>query len=169
MIFYLLLPVFSIFLIVFQTTIPGILFFDKITIELSLILVIYAGFHMGALKGGLLCFVLGFTQDCLTGAVSGFYVLQYILIFTLSLVVSTKVYAAKVPFIMGFTMLCALLEGWMIAALYLFINGMNVLPAVMYVIVPQALLLAVLSPPLFHVLHWIEVTLSHVANTRPAQ
>jgi cell shape-determining protein MreD len=167
-IYYLLVPVFSLFLIVFQTTIPGILFFETINVELSLILVIYAGFHLGALKGGILCFVLGFMLDCMTGTVSGFFVLLYILIFTLSLLVSLRVYAARVSFIMGFTMLCALLEGLMIAALYLSIYRMNVLPEVMRIIVPQALLLAVLSPALFNLLHRIEVALSNGTNTRPA-
>jgi hypothetical protein len=167
-IYYLLLPLFSFFLIVFQTTIPGILFFEKITIELSLILVIYAGFHLGALKGGLICLFMGFMQDCLTGTVSGFFVLLYMLIFTASLLVSLRVYAARVSFIMGFTLICALLEGLMIAALYLFINRLNVLPEVMRVVVPQALLLAVLSPALFNLFHRIEVTLSNGTNTRPA-
>jgi hypothetical protein len=56
----------------------------------------------------------------------------------------------------------------LIAAFYFFINGINVLPEVMHVIVPQALLLAVLSPALFKLLYRIEVTLSNGTNTRPA-
>ena len=168
MIYYLLLPLFSLLLIVLQTTIPGILFFEKINLELSLILVIYAGFHLGALRGGILCFVLGFMQDCMTGTVSGFFVLLYMLIFTSSLLVSLRVYAARVSFIMGFTLICALLEGLMIAALYLSLYRLNVLPEVMRFIVPQALLLAVLSPALFNLLHRIEVALFNGTNTRPA-
>ena len=45
MIYYLLLPVFSLFLLTIQITIFDILFFGKAGLEISLILVIYAGFY----------------------------------------------------------------------------------------------------------------------------
>ena len=77
MIFYIVLPFLSLLLIVIQTMIADIFFFGKIGVELSLILVIYAGFRLDIMKGGILSFILGFFRDCINCSISGPYTFLY--------------------------------------------------------------------------------------------
>ncbi|MEA1936085.1 MAG: hypothetical protein U9M96_04605, partial [Thermodesulfobacteriota bacterium] len=93
MIYYLILPVFSLLLIVFQTTVLDLFFLGKIELEVSLILVVWAGFHLDVVKGGILSFVLGFFLDCITGSMTGLFMFIYVVIFSLSKIVSLRVYA----------------------------------------------------------------------------
>ena len=88
MIYYLLLPLLLLILVVVQTTILDLFSLGWISIEISLIVVIYAGFHLDALRGGILSLVIGFFLDCLTSAIFGLYTFLYILIFCLAMIVS---------------------------------------------------------------------------------
>jgi hypothetical protein len=73
MIYYLSLPLFLLFLIVLQSSISDVLLFGVVGVEISMILVLYAGFHLDVIKGGILSFVAGFFLDCVSGSVSGLY------------------------------------------------------------------------------------------------
>ena len=64
-------------LVVVQTTILDFLTLGWIGMEISLIVVIYAGFHLDALRGGILSLMLGFFLDCLTSAIFGLYMFLY--------------------------------------------------------------------------------------------
>ena len=66
MIYYLLLPMLLLLLVIVQITILELFSFGWIGIELSLIVVIYLGFHLDTLRGGVLSLLLGFFLDCLT-------------------------------------------------------------------------------------------------------
>ena len=82
MIYYLLLPVFSLFLLTIQVGVFDALFFGKIAPEISLIVVVYAGFFMSVMRGGTLSVILGFFLDTITGGVNpGFFLFSYPLIF----------------------------------------------------------------------------------------
>ena len=166
---YLVLPFSLLLVIVFQTTVPEILFFNSIGLELSLIFVIYAAFHLDLLQGAVLCFMLGFILDCISGTMSGFFTSIYVLLYFLSLLVSVRVYAAKVVFIMVFTTMCALLEGVMIMILYKYIYTVDTVSDMFRIIVPQALLLGVTSPLFFSLFHRLEVSLLHGSDTRSTQ
>ena len=97
MIYYLLLPMLLLLLVIFQITILELFSFGWIGIELSLIVVIYLGFHLNALRGGVLSLLLGFFLDCLTSAIFGLYMFLYVLIFYLSNIVGGKIYAGNRP------------------------------------------------------------------------
>jgi hypothetical protein len=169
MIYYCVLPIFLLLVIVFQTTVPEILFLNRTGLEISLILVIYAGFHLDLPKGSTLSFILGLMLDSLSGTISGFFTSLYVLFYFMSLLVSLRVYAAKVTFIMAFTATCALLEGAMIILLYKYIYKVDVFFGVLWVIVPHAVILGLASPLFFNLFHRLEVFLLNGRNARPAQ
>jgi rod shape-determining protein MreD len=160
MIYYLLLPWLLLLLVIVQSTILDVFTLRWISMEISLIVVIYAGFHLNPFKGGLLSLVLGFFLDCLTSAIFGLYTFLYILIFYFSLVAAGKVYAEKPAFIASFTGLCMLLEGLAIVLLYRVFFGVDILYAILKTFIPQAVLLGLLSPLFFRLLQRFEVLLN---------
>jgi len=168
MIFYLFLPALLLLLVIIQITLFELLSFGWIGIELSLIVVIYAGFHLDALRGGTLSLLLGFFMDCLTSAIFGLYMFLYILIFFLSMIIERKVYAAKPALISTFTGICMLLEGLVIVLLYRFVFGADILYAILKIFIPQAVVLGILSPFLFGLFQRFEVFVN-AENRGPAQ
>lgn len=164
MIYYLLMPIFSLFLIVFQSTVLDIFFLGKIRVELSLIVVLYAGFYMNMIKGGLLSFVLGFFLDCAASSVvPGLFIFLYMAIFFASKYISYRVYPEGLTFIMVFAFVCALSEGIFIFLLYKFIFGVNIFYDVINMYVPQSLVIAVLCPACFTLFYRLEDVL-HVTE-----
>ena len=157
MIYYLLLPLLLLLLVIIQNTILDVIALRWIGMEISLIVVIYAGFHLDALRGGLLSLVLGFFLDCLTSAIFGLYIFLYIVIFYFSMIVAGKVYAEKPVFIASFTGLCTLLEGLAITLLYRLFFGTDILYAIPKVFIPQAIVLGLLSPLIFRFFRRFEV------------
>jgi rod shape-determining protein MreD len=168
MIYYLLLPLLLLFLVIIQITILDLFSLGLISIEISLIVVIYSGFHLDALRGGILSLVLGFFLDCLTSAIFGLYTFLYILIFYLSMIVAGKVYAEKPSLIACFAGLCTLLEGLVIVLLYRFLFGADILAAIPKIFIPQAVVVGILSPFIFRLFHRFEVFL-HEKDTRPTR
>jgi rod shape-determining protein MreD len=168
MIYYLLLPLPLLLLVIVQITILDLFTLGWISMEISLIVVIYAGFHLDAPRGGLLALMLGFFLDCLTSAIFGLYTFLYCLIFYLSMIVVGRAYARNPVLIASFTGICTILEGLVIVLLYRFLFGADILAAVPAVFMPQAALLGLLSPLVFSLLHRFEVFLN-AEDTRPAQ
>lgn len=168
MIYYLLLPLLLLLLVIIQITILDIFALRWIGMEISLLVVIYAGFHLDAFRGGLLSLVLGFFLDCLTSAIFGLYTFLYIVIFYFSMIVAGKVYAEKPAFIASFTGLCTLLEGLAIVLLYRFFFGADILYAIPKIFIPQAVVLGLLSPLFFRLFQRFEVFL-HARDTRPTR
>jgi len=163
MIYYLLLPVLLLLLVIVQITILELFSLGLIGMELSLIVVIYAGFHLDALRGGILSLLLGFFMDCLTSGIFGLYMFLYILVFCLSMIVEGKVYTGKPVLIASFTGFCMLLEGLLIVLLYRFVFGANILYAILKIFIPQAVVLGILSPLIFGLFQRFEVFL-HAEN-----
>jgi len=168
MIYYLLLPVSMLLLVIVQITILDLFSLGWISMEISLIAVIYAGFHLDALRGGILALLLGFFLDCLASAIFGLYMFLYILIFYLSMIVEGKVYAGKPALIASFTGLCTLLEGLVIVSLYRFVFGADILYVIPKIFIPQAIVVGILSPLIFSLFQRFEVFL-HAEDRRPAQ
>lgn len=165
MINYILLPLFSLLLIVFQMMIADIVFFGKIGMELSLILVIYAGFRLDVIRGGCLSFIIGFMRDCITCSISGLYTLLYVFVFLISLTASSRISPGKQFFIMIFTLICALLEGMLVIVIHPLLYGGDISSHALRIYLPQALIVSGLSPLLFKLFNRIEVIL----NGRAAQ
>jgi cell shape-determining protein MreD len=149
MIYYLLMPVFAILLLVFQSTVLDLLTFGKIKLEISLLLVIYAGFHLDIIKGGVLSLVLGAFLDCVTSLIPGFHVLFYVFIFFISKQVSTRVYLEGISFIVIFTFFCVFLEGVVIFFVYLFMFDINISNDIFNTYLPQSLVLCAIGPACF--------------------
>lgn len=168
MIHYLLLPMLLLLLVIVQLTILELFSFGWIGIEISLIVVVYLGFHLDALRGGLLSLLLGFFLDCLTSAIFGLYMFLYVLIFFISNHVGGKIYAGKPAMIASFTALCTLLEGLVIVLFYRFVFGADILDAIPKIFIPQAVVVGCLSPLFFILLQRFEVFL-HVEDRRPAR
>ncbi|MBW2557605.1 MAG: hypothetical protein JRD69_02000 [Deltaproteobacteria bacterium] len=160
MIFYLLLPVFSLLLLTIQTTLFDILFFGKAGLEISLILVVYAGFHLSLARGGILSFILGFFLDCITGVMPGFFVLNYMLIFSISKAVSFKVYGGGMIFTASFTFICALFGKLLIVLMYEVLYGVNVFYDILNISFFQAVITGVSAPAFFILFHRFEVLLN---------
>jgi len=168
MIHYLLLPMLLLFLVIVQFTILELFSFGWIGIEISLIVVVYLGFHLDALRGGVLSLLLGFFLDCLTSAIFGLYMFLYVLIFFISNHVGGKIYAGKPAMIASFTALCTLLEGLVIVLFYRFVFGADILDAIPKIFIPQAVVVGCLSPLFFILVKRFEVFL-HVEDRRPAR
>jgi rod shape-determining protein MreD len=168
MIYYLLLPVLLLLLVIVQTAILELFSLGWIGMEISMIVVIYAGFHLDPLRGGILSLLLGFFMDCLTSSIFGLYMFLYILIFFLAMIIEGKVYAGKPALIASFTGFCMLLEGLVIVLLYRFVFGADILYAILKIFIPQAIVLGLLSPFIFGLFQRFEVFV-HAEDRRPAQ
>ena len=160
MIYYLILPVISLLLLTIQITVFDILFLGKVTPEISLALVIYAGFYLGIARGGSLSLVLGFFMDCMVGVVPGFFVFTYLLIFLISNVVSFRIYAGGMIFAICFTLACVLLEKSLILIVYNVLYGVNVLYDILPVSLIQAAVTGILAPVFFALFRRLEGLLS---------
>jgi len=165
MAYYIVLPFFTILLVVLQRTLLDLLFGGRIGIEVSLILVIYAGFHLDMVRGGVLAFLTGFLLDCVSGTIMGLYTFTYVLIFILSYLLSPRIYGERMLFIMIYAFLCVLLEGLFIFSVYWSVFGTDVSQGLLRTYLPQALVAGVLSPALFTLFNRLEAIV-HVGEAR---
>jgi rod shape-determining protein MreD len=157
MIFYLLSPLLAFSVIILQRTLVDLLFSGKIGLELSLILVVFAGFHFEQMRGALFAMITGFIFDCLSGAVMGLYTFFYVVVFFLTRLLTDRIYSEQMFFIIVFTFLCVLFEGLYIVVLYKSVFDVNMSYNLYRVFLPQALVAGVLSPALFAGLNYLEV------------
>jgi len=165
MAYYVILPFFTILLVVLQRTLLDLLFGGRIGVEVSLVLVIYAGFHLDMVRGGVLAFLTGFVLDCVSGTITGLYTFTYVLIFLLSYLLSPRIYGERMLFIMGYAFMCVLLEGLFIFAVYWSVYGTDVSQGLLRTYLPQALVAGVLSPALFTLFNRLEAAV-HAGEAR---
>jgi len=156
MIFYLLLPFVSIILVVLQITLADVLFSGLLTLELSLVVVIYAGFRLDVVKGIILAFMMGFVFDCLSGSTLGLFTLIYLLIYIISFFVSWRIVSEKLYLVAGFSLICSLLESLMLLLLYRFVFEFDMLSNMLLVFVLQAVLISILSVGFFYAMRKVE-------------
>ncbi len=156
MIFYLLIPFLTIGLMALQTTLADLLFSGWLTLELSLIVVIYAGFRMDLVKGMILAGFLGFVLDCVSGAVVGLFTFIYLLVFTLSFFVSLRIATEKYYLIALFSIFCCSLESLIISMLYRLVLKYEIPQDALMVFVSQTLLIGVLSVGFFYSMRKVE-------------
>jgi rod shape-determining protein MreD len=157
MLYYIVLPFLSILLIVLQTTIADILFSSRLVLEISIVLVVYAGFRLPLIKGTLLAFVLGFVFDCIAGSVLGLFALIYILVFLLSFFASGKMVTEKMHIIALFTLFCVFLEDCIIVLFYNLAYGFDILHNIPFIFLPQALIVCLFAPVFFYLMRKVEV------------
>jgi rod shape-determining protein MreD len=157
MAYYLLLPFFSIILVVFQTIVADIIFSGRLVLEISIIVVIYAGYRLDLTRGAVLAFVLGFVFDCLAGSVLGLFTFTYVLVFLFSFFISASLTTEKMHFIATFAVACSLLEEVTIFSFYSLAYAPNVLHNTSLLFLPQALIVGLLAPVFFYLMRRVEV------------
>jgi rod shape-determining protein MreD len=148
--------------------ISDILFSGRVLVELSIILVIYVGFRLDVMKGGILSFVLGFVHDCLACSISGLYTLIYVSVFLISNLASSRISPDKPFFIMVFTLICGLFEGIIIMVFHPLLYKGDVSTHALQVYMAQILITSGLSPIVFKAFNWIDGLLNG-ENKRTAE
>ena len=156
MVYYLLLPFLSILLVVLQTSIADVLFSGRLILEISLIVVIYAGFRFDLIKGIILSFILGFVYDCLVGSVLGLFTFIYMVIFLCSFFVSIRFSSEKLYFIALFSLICSFLEEILVILFYNLAYGLDILKKTSLIFLPQAVLISLLAVLFFYLMHRTE-------------
>lgn len=156
MIYYILLPFVTILLVVLQITLADIIFSGWLSLELSLVAVIYAGFRLDLVKGIVLACMMGFVFDCLSGVTLGLFTLIYLLIYLFAFFISLRIASEKPYLIALFSLICSLLESLTLVLLYSFAFNFNLLNNMLLVFVPQALLISVLSVGFFYAMRKAE-------------
>lgn len=114
-------------------------------------MVVYAGFRLHLVKGGVLTLLLGFVMDCITGATSGFYALIYLTLFSFSFLIAPRIYAESAGFVAAMTLFCGLLEGLLIITFNYLIYGTHLLYDTLRIFIPQLIVVGVISPVLFKI------------------
>lgn len=142
----------SILLIVVQSTITDIIFSNYFIFEISLVIVIYAGFHLDLIKGTVLAFIIGLCVDCVGGSVLGLYAFVYIIAFWSSFFVSDLLDTEKTHVIIFFSFFCALLKQVILNLFYYLAFNINLFLNTYYMILTQALVISLIAPLLFYLM-----------------
>jgi rod shape-determining protein MreD len=159
LIYYVVMPIFSLLLLIFQVSFLDLLFFGKIGIEISLIVVIYAGFNLSISRGGSLAFVLGFVFDCITGSITGFHTFFYVLTFLIARLTSRRVYSEGTLFIVLFAFAASIAEGVFLSLIYFFIYNVEHFMKILWIFIIQSIIAGFLSPAVFLILDKMESVL----------
>jgi rod shape-determining protein MreD len=157
MIYYLLWPFLSILLIVLQNTAADVIFPGGLVLEISIIVIIYAGFRFNLIKGVISAFILGFVFDCISGSVLGLFTLIYVLVFLFSFFVSARLVTERMHFIALFTLICVFLEELTVVFFYNLVYGFDIFHNTPVVFLPQALIISLLAPVFFYMMRRVEV------------
>jgi len=153
-------------LVVVQKMIPDIFSFHLLSIELSLIFVVFSGFYMSVFRGGILTLLAGFFVGTLTGTVTGLFMFVYMILFCVSSLASAQVYIGQPYFIMIFTMFCAFLEGMILVMINRYVLGAPSFYPTLLAILPQIFILGLISPLFFKAFRRFEVVV-HAKTAQP--
>jgi rod shape-determining protein MreD len=153
---FLSLLVIAVALIVLQTTLLEIVLLHQMSVELALLLVLYAGFRYEPGEGAVVSILCGFLTDCATGSPTGLFVFLYVLIFSATKLLSQRMYADSRLFFAFFAFVAALVEGMLLVMLYRIIAEVDFPHYLLRHAVPQAFVLALLSPLFFKSLDLVE-------------
>jgi len=159
MLYYLSLPFLSILLIILQSMINDIIFSGRLVFELSLIIVVYAGFRFDLIRGSILAFILGFVFDCVAGSVLGLFAFIYVVVFLCSFFASDRLATEKIYIIALFSFFCAFLKELMMILFYYSAFKFDVLVNMYFVFLPQALIVGLFAPVFFYLMRRVEVSL----------
>ncbi|MDR2861538.1 MAG: hypothetical protein LBV07_03195 [Syntrophobacterales bacterium] len=147
------------FLVIIQKTVVGVLAFHHLSVDLTMIFVVFAGLNMSMARGSVLTLWAGFLVSVLTGSVTALFMCVYLVIFSLSHLISTRILARTSLFIVCFTMLCAALEGILLMAINRYYLGVTGIEGMLWAILPQIPVLGILSPLFFHAFKKIEAVI----------
>ena len=159
MIYYILLLILSILVIVLQSTITDVIFSNCFIFEMSLVVVIYTGFHLDLIKGTALAFLIGLFMDCVGGSVLGVYAFIYILTFWTSFFVSDLLDTEKTHVIIFFSYFCILVKEILLNIFYYLAFNISLFLNTYYFMITQALVISLLTPLLFYLMDRTEIFL----------
>jgi hypothetical protein len=148
------------FLVIFQKTVVDVFSFHFLNLDLTMIFVVFSGLNMGVMRGSVLSLWAGFLVSILTGSIAALFMCVYLVIFSLSHLVSTRIFAGTPLFIVCFTMLCAVAEGIMLIVINRYYLGVAGIEGMLWAVLPQIPVLGILSPLFFRGFKKIE-DLSH--------
>ena len=157
MISLLVLIVSIFFAVIFQITFLDFFSIGPVSIEITPVLVIYAGFRFGNIYGSIFSFLLGFFVDSLISPIGGLYTLIYVLFFYISFIASAKINSDNTFSLSLFTGICFFLQGVLIVLFYWLILNENIISSIFKIFIPQAILMGILSPFLYRILTRFEV------------
>ena len=149
MIYYVTLPLLLLLFVVFQHSVVPALFLNSIKVEISLIVILYAGFRLEIIRGVILALLLGFMMDCISGALSGVYSLIYFILFAIAYLIAPRVYGESSGFIILLTAISGLLEGLLMILFNLLIYGTHDFYSTYRFFLPQLIVVSVVSPIFF--------------------
>lgn len=150
MLHYLSLLILAILLIVLQSTVTDLIFSSYFTFEMSLVVVIYAGFRFEMMKGLLLSFFLGFMLDCVSGSVPGLFSCVYLIVFLCSFFSSDFLDTEKNHVIVLFSFICVFLKEIMLQTFYYLAFDVRLRPDVYAVIFTQSFVVSLVAPVFFY-------------------
>lgn len=159
MLYYLSLPFFLILFIALQLTVSDIIFSGRLAFEASLVVVIYAGFHLDIIRGVVLAFILGLILDCVGGAVPGLSALVYVMIFLCSFFISDWLDTEKIYVIAFFSFFCALAKELILTLFYYLTFKIDMSMNSYSVLFMQALIIGMFAPVFFYLMTRLEVFL----------
>lgn len=139
---------------------------ELIDIELSLLLVIYASLKSDVILGGLLSFFLGYFLDAFAGRTQGLHTFLYVLVFFYSHTASRAINVNTAPSLMGFVFISALTKGFFFMGYLHWVGGVNLWSDISKVVLPQALILALLSPYVFRLLDHCQIISTYEQQQR---
>lgn len=150
MLYYVLTPLLLILLMVIQSTLSGLFFHGFLILEISLVVVIFAGFHLDLLKGVFLSFVAGFIVDCIGGFIPGVSSFVYVLIFLGSFFVSEFLDTGKNYVITSFVFVCVLLKEVLLLSFYSLTLETNLFAGGYLAVIAQSLIAGCFAPVVFY-------------------
>lgn len=150
MIFYLTLPIFSIVLIVLQSTVSDLIFSGNMMLEISLVTVIYAGFRLDLIRGIVLTFVIGFVFDCVSGSLPGLFAFIYMIVFLCSFFASEWLDTEKIHIIILFSFICSLIKDVALSLFYYLAFDISEPLGIFFIFLLQAFVIGFCAPLFFY-------------------
>lgn len=144
------------FLVIIQKTVVDAFAFHFLSIDLAMIFVVFSGFNMSVTRGSILTLWAGFLVSTLTGSVAALFMCVYMVIFSLSSLISTRVLIGTPLFIGCFTAFCAVVECILLVVLSRYYLGAAGFEAMLWALLPQIPILGILSPFFFRAFKKVE-------------
>lgn len=152
MLYYISLPFFSILLIIVQSTITDIIFSNYFVFEISIVVVIYAGFHLDIIKGTILALILGVVLDCVGGSVLGVFAFIYMNVFWFSFFASDFIDTEKTHIIVFFSVFCVVLKGMILNSFHYLVFDAKFTWDSFLIVFIQALVIGLIAPVFFYLM-----------------
>jgi rod shape-determining protein MreD len=156
------------FLIIIETTLFRLIPLGLLKVDFLLSVTIYLGFYRSPFKGNLLSFIFGYLLDTFSGSPMGLYAFLRVLSFSLSRLLSKKIFIEAIPAQMGVVFTLSIFDSLAMLIITKAI-GMEIpeLDVVFIEILRQAIILLLISPFLFILLRKLERLNSKYHRKRP--